>query len=62
LLERETLDTADLKLLVAGKPLPPMPAPEVPPARGEQPPRRVKPDRAKEFPGEKLPSPEPIAG
>jgi cell division protease FtsH len=62
LLERETLDTADLKLLVAGQPLPPMPAPEVPPARGEQPPRRVKPDRAKEFPGEKLPSPEPIAG
>jgi cell division protease FtsH len=62
LLERETLDTADLKLLVAGQPLPPMPAPEVPPARGEQPPRRVKPDRAKDFPGEKLPSPEPIAG
>jgi len=62
LLERETLDTADLKLLVAGKPLPPMPAPEAPPARGEQPPRRVKPDRAKDFPGEKLPSPEPIAG
>ena len=62
LLERETLDTADLKLLVAGKPLPPMPVPEVPPARGEQPPRRVKPDRAKEFPGEKLPNPEPIAG
>ncbi|HTF33271.1 MAG TPA: ATP-dependent zinc metalloprotease FtsH [Myxococcota bacterium] len=62
LLERETLDTADLKLLVAGQPLPPMPAPEVPPARGEQPPRRVKPDRTKEFPGEKLPTPEPIAG
>jgi cell division protease FtsH len=62
LLERETLDTADLKLLLAGKPLPPMPAPEVPPARGEQPPRRVKPERAKDFPGEKLPSPEPIAG
>ncbi|HKE13123.1 MAG TPA: ATP-dependent zinc metalloprotease FtsH [Myxococcota bacterium] len=62
LLERETLDTADLKLLLAGQPLPPMPAPEVPPARGEQPPRRVKPERAKEFPGEKLPSPEPIAG
>jgi cell division protease FtsH len=62
LLERETLDTADLKLLLANQPLPPMPVPEAPPARGEQPPRRAKPDRAKDFPGDKLPDPEPIAG
>ena len=61
LLERETLDTADLKLLVAGMPLPPLPAPPVAPRR-EEPPRRSRPERAKDFPGDKVPEPEPIPG
>jgi cell division protease FtsH len=60
LLERETLDTADLKLLVAGMPLPPLPAPVAP--RREEPPRRSRPERAKDFPGDKVPEPEPIPG
>ena len=61
LLERETLDTADLKLLMAGKPLPPLPVPVEPPRR-EEPPKRSRPERAKDFPGDKLPDPEPIPG
>jgi len=61
LLERETLDTAELKLLVAGMPLPPLPAPPVAPRR-EEPPRRSRPERAKDFPGDKVPEPEPIPG
>jgi cell division protease FtsH len=61
LLERETLDTADLKLLLAGQALPPLP-PVAPPPRREEPPRRTKPERAKDFPGDKLPDPEPLPG
>jgi cell division protease FtsH len=58
LLERETLETSDLALLLAGEPLPPLPPPaEVSP--GGAPPTR-KPERSKEFPGDKLPDPEPI--
>ncbi len=63
LLERETLDTADLKLLVAGMPLPPLPPQGAPVApRREEPPRRSRPERAKDFPGDKVPEPEPIPG
>jgi cell division protease FtsH len=61
LLERETLDTADLKLLLAGQTLPPLPAPVASPPSAA-PPRRAKPDRAKDLPGDKLPEPEPIPG
>ncbi len=61
LLERETLDTADLKLLMAGRELPPLPVPAEPPRR-EEPPRRSRPERAKDFPPGKLPDPEPIPG
>ncbi|MCC6639948.1 MAG: ATP-dependent zinc metalloprotease FtsH [Deltaproteobacteria bacterium] len=61
LLERETLDTADLKLLMAGRALPPLPVPTEPPRR-EEPPRRTRPERSKDFPGDKLPDPEPIPG
>ena len=61
LLERETLDTADLKLLMAGRELPPLPVPAEPPRR-EEPPRRSRPERAKDFPPDKLPDPEPIPG
>jgi cell division protease FtsH len=60
LLERETLDTADLKLLVAGQSLPPLPP--VSPPRRDEPPRRTKPERSKDFPGDKLPDPEPLPG
>jgi cell division protease FtsH len=60
LLERETLDTADLKLLVAGQPLPPMPAPPVAPPPRSEPPRRVRADRKPEVAGDKLPEPEPM--
>jgi len=61
LLERETLDRAELKLLVEGKPLPPM---AVPPVGGEAAPtasgKPAEPEKA--FPGEKLPDPEPVPG
>jgi len=61
LLERETLDTADLKLLMAGEPLPPLPTPIE--TRRDEPPRRSHPERSKkDFPGDKLPDPEPIPG
>ncbi len=61
LLERETLDTADLALLLEGKELPALPLPAESPARGE-PAWRTRPERAKDFPGDKLPDPEPIPG
>jgi cell division protease FtsH len=60
LLERETLEAVDLRRLLAGEPLPPLPVPPVT-AGGEAPARR-RPERAKQFPGEKLPDPEPIPG
>ena len=62
LLERETLDTADLKLLIAGMPLPPVPVPAPVAPRREEPPRRSRPERTKDFPGDKVPEPEPIPG
>jgi cell division protease FtsH len=60
LLERETLEAVDLRRLLAGEPLPPLPVPALV-AGGEAPARR-RPERAKQFPGEKLPDPEPIPG
>ncbi len=58
LLERETLETSDLSLLIAGDELPPLPPPtEVGPS--DSPPKRP-PERSKGFPGDKLPDPEPI--
>jgi cell division protease FtsH len=61
LLERETLVGAELKLLMEGKRLPPLPPPVL--VENEQPPERpsaAKP--AKSFPGDKLPDPEPVPG
>ncbi|HXV37464.1 MAG TPA: ATP-dependent zinc metalloprotease FtsH [Myxococcota bacterium] len=58
LLERETLDTAELELLVAGKPLPPLPL-----AIGETPP--VEPGGSSKpagFAGDAIPDPEPVPG
>jgi len=60
LLERETLEAVDLRHLLAGEPLPPLPVPAVAP--GAETPARRRPERAKQFPGEKLPDPEPIPG
>ncbi len=59
LLERETLDGADLELLRQGRALPPLPVPTPgkPPA-----PRRGAAAPAKAFPGDKLPDPEPVPG
>ncbi|MCH8890132.1 MAG: ATP-dependent zinc metalloprotease FtsH, partial [Myxococcales bacterium] len=58
LLERETLDTSELKLLVEGKPLPPLPLPvadvsPVKPADAEKP---------VSFSGDAIPDPEPVPG
>jgi cell division protease FtsH len=61
LLERETLEGSDLKLLIAGEPLPPLPPPPAPAVPSEPAPRR-RPAAAKGFGGDKLPDPEPVAG
>jgi cell division protease FtsH len=61
LLERETLDASDLKLLMDGKPLPPLPSPVV--AEPSSPPERAgKQPKKGPFPGDKLPEPEPVPG
>ncbi len=58
LLERETLEGSELKLLVEGKPLPPIPTPVAPkPASVSKP---KKPQAAEKFPGKNLPDPEPL--
>ena len=59
LLERETLDTADLKLIAAGEPLPPLPLPGAGTAAAE-PRREAKSEPLAKFPGKKLPDPEPM--
>jgi cell division protease FtsH len=63
LLERETLDGAELQLLLEGKPLPPLPSPVVPEERPQEdsPPERAETEPA-ELPGKKLPDPEPVPG
>jgi len=62
LLERETLDAAELKLLVEGKPLPPLPTP-VTTSGGtpSPPPAKAEPSKPA-FPGDELPDPEPVPG
>jgi cell division protease FtsH len=57
LLERETLETKDLALLLKGEALPPLPSPIEAKADDKQP---AKPEREEEFPGGKIPDPEPI--
>jgi cell division protease FtsH len=59
LLERETLEASDLKRLLAGEVLPPLP---VPGAETPRPASRRRPERSKEIPGETLPEPEPMPG
>ena len=63
LLERETLDGAELDLLLEGKPLPPLPSP-VSEEKAESD-SEVEPAAEKtsdSFPGEELPDPEPVPG
>jgi cell division protease FtsH len=61
LLERETLDTGELKLLLDGEPLPPMalPVADSPPAEPTEPADTAKPA---DFSGEAMPDPEPVPG
>jgi cell division protease FtsH len=59
LLERETLDSKDMKALVAGEPLPARP-PEPVAGSPTRPTEEVEPSQ--EFPGDKVPDPEPIPG
>jgi cell division protease FtsH len=62
LLERETLESSDLKLLLAGQMLPPTPPTAAAPVTPSEPAPRRRAERTKEFPGDKLPDPEPVAG
>ena len=62
LLERETLDTADLRLLIAGQPLPPLPLPKAGEPASPEPRREAKIEAVPKFTGKKLPDPEPIPG
>jgi len=61
LLERETLGTEELRLLVQNKSLPPVPTP-VTAAKRESPPKRAEAEPSGKFSGDKLPDPEPVPG
>jgi len=58
LLERETLDTSELELLVAGKPLPPIPLP----VADEKPVESTHGAKPASLPGDAIPDPEPVPG
>ncbi|HVN37215.1 MAG TPA: ATP-dependent zinc metalloprotease FtsH [Myxococcota bacterium] len=63
LLERETLESEELKLLVEGKPLPVLPRPATTAKTDSHPPRERAPAGASGgFRGDKLPDPEPVPG
>jgi cell division protease FtsH len=63
LLERETLESEELKLLVEGKPLPALPRPPTTSKTDTHPPRERAPAGASGgFRGDKLPDPEPVPG
>jgi cell division protease FtsH len=62
LLERETLDAAELHLLIEGRALPPLRAPIAPRrSRQDKPPERAEREPSK-IAGKKLPDPEPVPG
>jgi len=61
LLERETLQNEDMKALIAGEPLPPVPVTPVKTAGPKGDRKSESPRPAKEFPGD-VPDPEPVAG
>jgi cell division protease FtsH len=60
LLERETLDGAELQVLREGKVLPPLPLPVAPEKQSSPERAGKKPEGS--FPGKKLPEPEPVPG
>jgi cell division protease FtsH len=60
LLERETLEGAELKLLIEGRELPPLPSPIA--SKKETHPGRAKAEPRKSIPPDKLPDPEPVPG
>jgi cell division protease FtsH len=60
LLERETLEGAELKLLIEGRTLPPLPSPVA--SKKEAHPERAKAEPRKSIPPDKLPDPEPVPG
>ncbi len=60
LLERETLEGAELKILIEGRELPPLPPPVV--VRKDPQPERAKAGSRKPVPPDKLPDPEPVPG
>jgi cell division protease FtsH len=62
LLERETLDTSELRLLIAGEPLPALALPKVGEPASPEPRREAKVEALPKFSGKKLPDPEPIPG
>jgi cell division protease FtsH len=62
LLERETLDTADLRLLIAGQVLPPLALPKAGEPASQEARREPKSEAVSKFSGKKLPDPEPIPG
>jgi cell division protease FtsH len=63
LLERETIDGSELQLLLEGKPLPPLPLPVVPEDRPTKDSSAERDEtETAEFPGKKLPDPEPVPG
>ena len=57
LLERETLDHADLELLLAGRPLAPLTVPSQESPQAESP---TDPASLEDFSGDKMPDPEPV--
>ncbi|MEN8181797.1 MAG: ATP-dependent zinc metalloprotease FtsH, partial [Myxococcota bacterium] len=59
LLERETLEAADISCILANQPLPPLPTPPVV-TETEKP--RQRNEASDPFPSDKLPDPEPIPG
>ncbi len=62
LLERETLDSVELKLLVAGEELPPLPPIAGTEPKSDPPPERAPAKPSEGFSGDKLPDPEPVPG
>ncbi len=62
LLERETLDTADLRLLIAGEALPPLALPTAGEPASPEPRREAKTEAVPKFAGKKLSDPEPSPG